>query len=193
MYNINVQNVFNLIGLSWPSSITTCYNFLLEIVECNCANNGKRLLCVLICTSGLRKSSWRDLDPTKHIRPPRPIYTMALVFLTRNTCMQQPLAYIPQTLFQHEVFVVTPTLNLWLNAGSRCSRHVSQYDNCFFNFLYKPAKNRWNLNTFKINTELSISKIYKVGILFWFVCWLYFNVKFRTKLNELKLPAFCRY
>jgi hypothetical protein len=35
--------------------------------------------------------------------------------------MQQPLAYIPQTLFQHEVFMVTPTLN----AGSRCSRHVS--------------------------------------------------------------------
>jgi hypothetical protein len=33
--------------------------------------------------------------------------------------MQQPLAYILQTLFQHEVFVITPTLN----AGSRCS-HV---------------------------------------------------------------------
>jgi hypothetical protein len=41
--------------------------------------------------------------------------------LTRNTCMQQPLAYIPQTLFQHEVFVVTSTLN----AGARCSRRVS--------------------------------------------------------------------
>ena len=27
--------------------------------------------------------------------------------LTRNTCMQQPLAYIFQTLFQHEVFVIT--------------------------------------------------------------------------------------
>jgi hypothetical protein len=39
---------------------------------------------------------------------------------TRNTCMQQPLAYIFQTLFQHEVFVITPTLN----AGSRCT-HVS--------------------------------------------------------------------
>jgi hypothetical protein len=35
---------------------------------------------------------------------------------TRNTCMQQPLAYIFQTLFQHEVFVTTATLN----AGSRC-------------------------------------------------------------------------
>jgi hypothetical protein len=34
---------------------------------------------------------------------------------TRNTCMQQPLAYIFQTLFQHEVFIITPTLN----AGSR--------------------------------------------------------------------------
>jgi hypothetical protein len=39
---------------------------------------------------------------------------------TRNTCAQQPLAYIFQTLFQHEVFVITPTPN----AGSR-SRHVS--------------------------------------------------------------------
>jgi hypothetical protein len=29
--------------------------------------------------------------------------------------MQQPLAYIFQTLFQHEVFVITPTLN----AGSQ--------------------------------------------------------------------------
>jgi hypothetical protein len=42
------------------------------------------------------------------------------ILLTRNTCMQQPLAYIIQTLFQHEVFVITPTLN----AGSRCPRHV---------------------------------------------------------------------
>jgi hypothetical protein len=32
--------------------------------------------------------------------------------------MQQPLAYILQTLFQHEVFVNTPTLN----AGSRLPR-----------------------------------------------------------------------
>jgi hypothetical protein len=30
---------------------------------------------------------------------------------TRNTCMQQPLAYIFQTFFQHEVVVITPTLN----------------------------------------------------------------------------------
>jgi hypothetical protein len=37
--------------------------------------------------------------------------------LTRNTCMQQPLAYIFQTLVQHEVFLITPTLN----AGSRCT------------------------------------------------------------------------
>jgi hypothetical protein len=35
---------------------------------------------------------------------------------------QQPLAYIFQTLFQHEVFIITPTLN----AGSRStSWHVS--------------------------------------------------------------------
>ena len=36
---------------------------------------------------------------------------------TRNTCMQQPLAYIFQTLFQHELSIITPTLN----AGSRCT------------------------------------------------------------------------
>jgi hypothetical protein len=35
--------------------------------------------------------------------------------------MQQLLAYIFQTMSQHEVFVITPTLN----AGYRCSRHVS--------------------------------------------------------------------
>jgi hypothetical protein len=40
-----------------------------------------------------------------------------IILLTRNTCMQRPLAYIFQTLFQqHEVFVIMPTLN----AGSRC-------------------------------------------------------------------------
>jgi hypothetical protein len=50
--------------------------------------------------------------------------------ITRNTCMQQPLTYILQTLFQHEVFVITPTLN----AGSRCSRHVS-HGNTIIYFL----------------------------------------------------------
>jgi hypothetical protein len=67
--------------------------------------------------------------------------------------MQQPLAYIFQTFFQHEIFVITPTLN----AGSRCSLHVShawQHDNnyCFFNFSYKTVKNKCNLNTFKYRT-----------------------------------------
>jgi hypothetical protein len=42
-------------------------------------------------------------------------YQTSVYKLTRNTCMQQLLAYIFQTLFQHEVFVTTPTLN----AGSR--------------------------------------------------------------------------
>jgi hypothetical protein len=47
------------------------------------------------------------------------------------------------------------------------------------NLLYKPGKidEIWTL----LNTELSISKIYKVGIIFWFHG-LYFNVKFKTKL-----------
>jgi hypothetical protein len=50
---------------------------------------------------------------------------------TRNTCMQQPLAYIFQTLFLHEVFVITPTLN----AGSRFTSCLSwQHDNCFLIF-----------------------------------------------------------
>jgi hypothetical protein len=90
-----------------------------------------------------------------------------IVFITRNTCMQQPLAYILQTLFQHEVFVITPTMN----AGSRCSRHVSHGNTIIAFFIFctnlKPAKidQTWTL----LNTELSISKIYKVGILFWFL------------------------
>jgi hypothetical protein len=42
--------------------------------------------------------------------------------------MQQPLAYILQTLFRHEVFVITPTLN----AGSRCSRHVCHGNTIIF-------------------------------------------------------------
>jgi hypothetical protein len=56
-------------------------------------------------------------------------------FLTRNTRMQQPLAYSFQTVFQHEVFVITPTLN----AGSRCSRHIS-HGNTIIVFLYKTGK-----------------------------------------------------
>jgi hypothetical protein len=54
--------------------------------------------------------------------------------------MQQPLAYIFQTLFQHEVFVITPTLN----AGLRC--HVMlvmaswQHDNCFLIFCTNREK-----------------------------------------------------
>ena len=57
---------------------------------------------------------------------------------TRNTCMQQPLAYILQTLFQHEVLVITPTLN----AGSRCSRHVSHGNTIIFflNFFVQTCK-----------------------------------------------------
>jgi hypothetical protein len=37
---------------------------------------------------------------------------MKIYYNIRNTCMQQPLAYIFQTLFQHEVFVIMPTLIL---------------------------------------------------------------------------------
>jgi hypothetical protein len=51
-------------------------------------------------------------------------------YFTRNMCTQQPLAYIFQTLFQHEVFVITPTLN----AGSRCSHHVT-HCNTIIDFL----------------------------------------------------------
>ena len=41
--------------------------------------------------------------------PPTAVTLNAPVHLTtRNTCMQQPLAYIFQTLFQHEVFIITP-------------------------------------------------------------------------------------
>jgi hypothetical protein len=59
------------------------------------------------------------------------IINFANIYSTRNTCMQQPLAYIFQTLFLHEVFVITPTLN----AGSRFTSCLSwQHDNCFLIF-----------------------------------------------------------
>jgi hypothetical protein len=68
--------------------------------------------------------------------------------------MQQPLAYIFPTLFQHEVFVITPALN----AGSRCSRHVS-YGNTINVFLIfwtnlQKINETWTL----LNEEQSISK-----------------------------------
>jgi hypothetical protein len=37
-------------------------------------------------------------------------YRIPITYKTRNTCMQQPLAYIFQTLFQHEVFVILQKL-----------------------------------------------------------------------------------
>jgi hypothetical protein len=43
--------------------------------------------------------------------------------ITRNTCMQQPLAFIFQTLFQHEVFRITPTQNTgWCCSCMWCCR-----------------------------------------------------------------------
>ena len=62
--------------------------------------------------------------------------------------MQQPLAYVVQTLFQHEVFVIAPTLN----AGSKW-RHVS-HDNTttiivFLICCTNLQKNDEHLNTFK--------------------------------------------
>ena len=52
--------------------------------------------------------------------------------------MQQPLAYIFQTLFQHEVFIITPTLN----AGLRHVMLVMATRITIFKILYKAAKNR---------------------------------------------------
>jgi hypothetical protein len=75
-----------------------------------------------------------------------------LFYNTRNTCMQQltPRLYSPNIVSTWSIRSYTPTLN----AGSRCSRHVSHGNTIigFFNFLYKPAKNRWNLNSFKYRT-----------------------------------------
>ena len=80
-----------------------------------------------------------------HTPPPQKSGSIGLYInyyrYTRNSCMQQTLAYVLQTFFQHEVFVITPTLN----AGSRCSRHVCHGNTIIlfiFNFLYNPAKNR---------------------------------------------------
>jgi hypothetical protein len=63
--------------------------------------------------------------------------TLIVYELTRNTCMQQPFAYILQTLFQHEVLVITSTLN----AGSGCSRHVSHGNTIIvFSFFVQTCK-----------------------------------------------------
>ena len=94
--------------------------------------------------------------------------------ITRNTCMQQPLAYISKTLFQHEVFVITPILN----AGSRCSRHIR-----IGNTNLQKIDETWTL----FSTELSIYKIYKVGTLFCFL-WALFNV--RKIQNEILRKTF---
>jgi hypothetical protein len=58
----------------------------------------------------------RGLTATLDKLPSSKLANLQRYELTRNTLMQQPLAYIFQTLFQHEVFVITPTLN----AGKRC-------------------------------------------------------------------------
>ena len=54
---------------------------------------------------------------------------MLVMYFTRNTCMQQPLAYIFQTLFQHEVFI-------------RVARHVSHgnTNHDFLNFVQSCKK-----------------------------------------------------
>ena len=44
--------------------------------------------------------------------------------------MQQPLANIFQTLFQHEVFVTTPTLNHREEIIQRGNRHVDNLNFC---------------------------------------------------------------
>jgi hypothetical protein len=41
---------------------------------------------------------------------------LCILLENRNTCMQRPLAYIVQTLFQHEVFVIITERRLALHA-----------------------------------------------------------------------------
>jgi hypothetical protein len=80
------------------------------------------LPCKLQQNNSKLVSLWMGYFLSFSISPPPPPPPLAiLLILTRNTCMQQPLAYILQTLFQHEVLVITSTLN----AGSRCLRRVS--------------------------------------------------------------------
>jgi hypothetical protein len=53
--------------------------------------------------------------------------------------MQQSLAYIFQTLFQHEVFVINANTERSL-ALSRYVSHGNTIIGIHLNFLYKPAK-----------------------------------------------------
>jgi hypothetical protein len=58
---------------------------------------------------------------------------------TRNTCMQQPLAFVFQTLFQRELFGITSKLN----ACSGYSHQMSHGNTIIFlvNFKHKTVKN----------------------------------------------------
>jgi hypothetical protein len=60
-----------------------------------------------------------------------------------------------QTLFQNEVFLITPILN----AGSRCSRHVShgnQHGITVFKFFVQNRKNYLMFYTFNYKTTVDM-------------------------------------
>ena len=66
------------------------------------------------------------------------MYICICICACMHACMQQPLAYIFQTLFQHEVFVFYANIYIYIYVGI-----TWQHDNCFFfKFLYKLTKNR---------------------------------------------------
>ena len=77
----------------------------------------------------------------------------SFITYTRNTCLQQPLAFVFKhcfnTIFQHEVFRIISTLN----AGSSCLRHVIVGHEIVEILAL-------------LTTKLSSSKMYKVGMLF---------------------------
>ena len=84
---------------------------------------------------------------------------------TRNTCLQQPLAFISKhcvnTMFQHEVFRVISTLN----AGSLCLRLVNHGNKIFFKIFWTKGHQIVEILAL-LTTKLSRSKMYKVGMLF---------------------------
>jgi hypothetical protein len=82
--------------------------------------------------------------------------------------MQQSLAHISPTLFEREIFYLRQ------NGTQARVAHVmiamaTVFDNCFLNFCPNVQNGKNKLMFYTFNHKLSISNIYKVGMLFCFL------------------------
>jgi hypothetical protein len=110
-----------------------------------------------------RKHTYHPHGGNWKLTPLPPSDVLIHLLLEIHAC-NNPSLYSPN-------IVLTWSIRKYANTERRLAlpRRVSpwQHDNFFLIFLYKTAKSRRNCTL--LNTELSISKIYKVGIFFWFL------------------------